>query len=40
MRKILKEKFQGVFRDFILVKHPEGMKGEIVGKGPNLTFCG
>ncbi len=38
--KILKEKFQGVFRDFILVKHPEGMKGEIVGKGPNLTFAG
>ena len=38
--KILKEKFQGIFRDFILVKHPEGIKGEIVGKGPNLTFAG
>ncbi len=38
--KILKEKFKGVFKDFLLVKHPENLKGEIVGKGPNLTYAG
>lgn len=36
----LKKQFRGVFRDFILVKHPDKMKGEIVGKGPNLTYAG
>lgn len=36
----LKKKFRGVFRDFILVKHPDGLKNEIVGKGPNLTYAG
>lgn len=36
----LKRKFEGVFRDFILVKHPDGLKNEIVGKGPNLTYAG
>lgn len=38
--KELKKMFHGVFRDFILVKHPDGMKGEVVGKGPNLTYAG
>ena len=38
--KILKEKFDGVFFDFILNEHPEDIKGEIVGKGPNLTCAG
>lgn len=38
--KILKEQFRGVFRDFILVKHPDGAKNEVVGKGPNLTYAG
>ncbi len=36
----LKKRFRGVFRDFILVKHPDGLKDEIVGKGPNLTYAG
>ena len=36
----LKKKFRGVFRDFILVKHPDGLKNEIIGKGPNLTYAG
>ncbi len=36
----LAEKFRGVFKDFLLVKHPDGIKGEIVGKGPNLTYAG
>lgn len=37
--KVLAEKFQGVFKEFLLVKHPDGVKGEIVGKGPNLTYA-
>lgn len=36
----LAKKFQGVFKEFLLVKHPDGIKGEIVGKGPNLTYAG
>ena len=36
----LARRFKGVFRDFILVKHPDGAKGEVVGKGPNLTYAG
>lgn len=36
----LKKRFQGVFRDFILVKHPDNLKNEIKGKGPNLTYAG
>ncbi len=38
--KTLKKMFMGTFRDFILVKHPENLRGEIVGKGPNLTYAG
>lgn len=34
--KQLKKLFKDTFKDFILVKHPDGMKGEITGKGPNL----
>lgn len=36
----LAKQFAGVFREFILVKHPDGVEGEIVGKGPNLTYAG
>lgn len=36
----LQKRFQGVFRDFLLVKHPADLAGEIVGKGPNLTYAG
>ena len=36
----LKRKFGQTFRDFLLVKHPDGLRGEIVGKGPNLTYAG
>ena len=36
----LKRKFGRTFRDFLLVKHPDGLRGEIVGKGPNLTYAG
>ena len=34
--KTLKEMFKGTFKEFIIVKHPDGLKGEISGKGPNL----
>lgn len=38
--KELKKRFDGVFADFLIVKHPADLKGEIIGKGPNLTFAG
>lgn len=36
----LKKLFDGVFKEFIIVKHPDGLKGEIKGKGPNLCYAG
>lgn len=38
--KELKKQFGDVFKDFLLVKHPADIEGEIVGKGPNLTYAG
>ncbi|MBR6505620.1 glycosyltransferase family 2 protein [Candidatus Saccharibacteria bacterium] len=38
--KMLHIKFKGVFRDFLLVKHPADMPNEVIGKGPNLTYAG
>lgn len=38
--RLMEEKYRGVFYDFLLVKHPKDLKGEIVGKGPNLTYAG
>ena len=38
--KLLARKYQGVFKDFLLVKHPTNLSGEIIGKGPNLTYAG
>lgn len=38
--KTLKTKYRGVFKDFILVKHPADLQGEVIGKGPNLTYAG
>ena len=34
------KKYQGVFKDFLLVKHPANLPGEVIGKGPNLTYAG
>ena len=34
------EEFKGVFKDFMLVKHPKDLPGEVIGKGPNLTYAG
>lgn len=36
----LERRYRGVFRDFKLVKHPANLKGEVIGKGPNLTYAG
>ena len=36
----LAKQYKGVFKDFLLVKHPANLPGEIVGKGPNLTYAG
>ncbi len=38
--KELKKLFKDDFKDFLLVKHPDGLKGEIKGKGPNLCYAG
>lgn len=36
----LQTKFKGTFKDFVLVKHPDNLPGEVIGKGPNLTYAG
>lgn len=36
----LAKEFKGKFKEFLLVKHPDGLKGEVIGKGPNLTYAG
>ena len=38
--KRLRDEFKTTFKDFLIVKHPDGLPGEIVGKGPNLTYAG
>ena len=38
--KKLKQMFKDTFYDFIPVKHPDNLPGEIKGKGPNLTYAG
>ena len=36
----LKKRYRGIFKDFLLVKHPANLHGEVIGKGPNLTYAG
>lgn len=36
----LAKKYQGVFKDFLLIKHPANLPNEVIGKGPNLTYAG
>lgn len=39
--RLLEKDFRGVFKDFCLVQHPDGLSGEIPsGKGPNITYAG
>lgn len=36
----LQKKYKHEFYDFLIVKHPDGVKNEIKGKGPNLSCAG
>ncbi|MDO5052118.1 MAG: hypothetical protein Q4E05_04395 [Pseudoclavibacter sp.] len=36
----LRCRFDGVFGDFLLARHPEGLPGEVPGKGGNITWAG
>lgn len=36
----LANQYKGVFKDFLLVKHPDNLPNEVVGKGPNLVYAG
>lgn len=36
----LEQEYKGVFKKFMLVKHPKDLPGEVIGKGPNLTYAG
>lgn len=38
--KELRKKYRTVFKDFILSNHPANLRGEVIGKGANLTFAG
>ena len=38
--KQIKEHWDGVFKDLVFVEHPKDLPGEVVGKGPNLTYAG
>ena len=38
--KQLKKEFGNKFYDFIPVMHPDGIKGEVIGKGANITNAG
>ena len=38
--KKLEKRFKDDFYRFLIVKHPDGLPGEIKGKGPNLCYAG
>ena len=38
--KSLAKKYKGVFKHFMIVKHPADLPNEVIGKGPNLTYAG
>lgn len=38
--KDLQKKFKNTFKDFLIVKHPDGIKNEVIGKGGNITYAG
>ncbi|MCX6811639.1 MAG: glycosyltransferase family 2 protein [Candidatus Berkelbacteria bacterium] len=40
MARRLKEKYQEIFKDFLIFVHPDGIAGEIKGKGSNLYHSG
>ena len=38
--KALHKKYRTAFKTFLLSKHPANLRGEVIGKGPNLTYAG
>lgn len=38
--KALHAKYKDTFKTFMLSRHPDNLPGEIIGKGPNLTYAG
>ncbi len=38
--KTLKAKYKDTFKAFLTFEHPDNVPGEIIGKGPNLTYAG
>lgn len=36
----LYSKYKDIFKKFLLVKHPDNLPNEVIGKGPNLTYAG
>ena len=36
----LQKEYRKNFKDFLIVKHPAGIRDEVIGKGPNLTYAG
>lgn len=37
--KRLQKEYEGVFKAFHIVQHPKNLPGEVVGKGPNITYA-
>ena len=38
--KAMQEKYKDAFDEFLIIKHPADLPGEVIGKGPNLTYAG
>ncbi len=38
--KLLRDEYKHEFKDFLIVKHPKDLPGEVIGKGPNLSYAG
>ena len=36
----LQRKYSKYFGEFLMIKHPDGIKGEVIGKGPNIAYAG
>jgi len=38
--RLLQDKYQDNFADFVTVEHPDGLPNEVIGKGGNITYAG
>lgn len=38
--RALREKYQRMFYDFVIIKHPSNQPDEVIGKGSNISFAG